>query len=155
MNYFGNFIKQYLLLIGTIIFSVCFFVNASPLPTISGAYPKILAILVALISLWIMISNIRSSKQLSVENKFTFKEYRRPILVFLVLLVYVVILSVIGFYVSSFLFLFVEMVLIEKDVNNRISNVLNGFLVCIPVISVAYLTFEILLKIYMPRGLLF
>lgn len=153
MKRFWKFVNEFFVFFLGIVFSLYFFIKVKSLPTISGGYPRALALIVLLLSVWILVNQIWLSKKPENPESTSIGELLRPIKVLLFLFVYICLIPYIGFYVSSFLFMFFAMMVIERDDAQR--NIIKSLLVCVPIVLVIYGVFGFFLKITTPAGILF
>lgn len=141
-----------------LIASVLFSLNMSRLPTDARVYPLFVIGLLIFLSILLIIDGIKKTKKennneqvnySNDEEKLKLKTLKMPTIIFASTVLYVILMPIIGFFVStSFLLIAVMIILKNKNVLSYIGVVLitNIFI---------YLLFVQMLHVRLPQGILF
>lgn len=138
-----------------LIFMFGFYQSAKDLDPIAFNYPK--GIMVVLIALFVWttvaeIKNWRGSEKGVVDKKHHLqfmKEWKKPLLSSITFFIYILLISRLGFYVSTFLFLAALFYLL--GLRQPITFIINLFLI----LGISYMLFDVLLKLPLPTGVMF
>lgn len=134
-----------------ILFLVCYYLSARDLPYLSIAYPGIIAILLIAIIVWDVIAVVKkfSTVQHEEKQKNVEKNSIRGVVVYLATIIYVILLTYLGFVIATLLYLpFIIYYLGDRGIKNILSFVLIVFVVL-------YGLFVIVLNLNLPTGIFF
>ena len=157
------------LLIGIALIIICLliysqsgnFPNFNEVHLNAGSFPKTIAILLGLLSLFLIVSKVKEllsqkgneSKINITENlKNLYKEYRLPIITLIILFLYVFLMEYIGFILTTISFIIVTGLVIGPK---RKKNVLVISAVAVLITISTYLFFENVLHVRFPSGFFF
>lgn len=143
---------EFTLGLGGIAFGYVFLRQAESLSYPSKVYPVFVALLVLGISALIAIRAITRSKSIKADilDSFTINTF----FVMVTVILYTVSVSIIGFYVSSFICILV-LSIITAQVRTTGRSLLNTFIASIVFLGSVYFIFSYLLNSSISRGLLF
>ena len=132
-------------------------IPANPLVPIGPAYyPRILLILIVLLSLVLVIQEAISRHRRESKGRGSLRgqveRYQPTLTCFIVFTLYVVFLPVLGFLVSSVLFVTILQWLLGPL---RLRRLPVSLLTGVAVSLISYVAFEIYLRVLLPRGILF
>lgn len=137
------------------IFVISFYISARQLEPISFRYPKGVITILVVLFIWTIFSEGKKwseSNKESGEGETTFlmskvKEFKKPLLMMVTLLVYILFFDNIGFYVTTGLFLlFMFIILGQRRPMVILLNVIGLLLLC-------YVLFTVTLNLPLPSGI--
>lgn len=140
-------------LIVSALFIAGFYFSAKDMSSISKSYPMGVILIVAVALLWLgtteVMKLIKNKEEFSGDQKISevLKEWRKPIYMVVILLGYILIISYIGFYVSTILFLSILFFLLGYRRPTFI-------LIVLAIVGSSYLLFDIWLRVPLPSGIL-
>ena len=117
-------------------------------------YPRLLAIVMGFLSILLLVNGIRDSIKAKGDSEKLFKSKKGASIfgiTLVLLIIFPIILTYIGFATASFIFMFVLMYSLTNDRNKKIIPLL---IISIILTAVMYLIFDIVLKIPFPSGIL-
>ncbi|AKG75008.1 tripartite tricarboxylate transporter TctB family protein [Salinicoccus halodurans] len=106
--------------------------------------PKVYTTLIILFGISIIINSFKDKI-----NHQTLKEYKGPILTMLLVTIYVIVIPILGYYLSTIIMIFAFLFIVKFE--NRVLLVLTPFIAS----ALIYAVFEILLQVPIPKGSLF
>lgn len=122
--------------------------------------PKVIAAVMFILSVILLLSTIltRRVRKASVEKeaaegRIEKTDYRRVILSFLMILLYVFTLKPVGFTIMSLIFLPAEMFILAPDDQRTKKDLLKYLIISVIVVFVVYFLFRYGFKILLPRGI--
>jgi len=141
----------FLLLVG-----VFFFVGALPFAEEPGYFPKVFSVILIVLALVNTVNGVKETKKLNdqirngedVKPEMTWENLKLPVCVMFILLGYAVAISILGFFVSTFIFLIGFMAFLGYR------NWRTMILVALGVDIFIYVVFVMLLSQRLPSGLL-
>ncbi|MET3506473.1 tripartite tricarboxylate transporter TctB family protein [Halalkalibacter oceani] len=139
---------------GIIIFSLFVFIKSYEFMEEVGFFPRVLSIIFAGLALILILKGLKSGKGISDEEKgeeesVSLELLKSPIAVFFIILIYIGLISFVGFFVSTSLFLIVLMMYLKEKKIVTYAVMVLGLNVFI------YFLFVYQLGVRLPRGLLF
>ena len=125
--------------------------EAGPYSMFASFFPKIVIGVLALLSLVLLI---RSS--IKGEKKWLFKDVNKKYIIFVVVIlaVWIGMISVLGFFLSSVVFFYLLVWLIGSNKKDLSANILSFVLVC-GIVSLFYFIFKEILLVPLPEGIFF
>lgn len=137
--------------IGITIFSLYFYIKTGDIPTGADLFPQIILTTFGLLGIAIFISGLRKGKKQQEENneeKLKVLELKLPMFSLLVIVIYIALLNVLGFFVSTTLFIIGFMIFYQMKSIKVIA------MTVIIVNLFIYLLFVYQLNVQLPKGLL-
>ena len=137
-----------------LVFALAYFISTFSLPGIAANYPRGLIIIIVFLSLWLVVSELRktSGKRIRVESEvISLREFKRPVLGQLLLLLYIVAVPYIGFYVCSFVWMIGTAAVIDQEMRWR--KLGYDVIICALFILCAYLVFKVIFFVPTPEGI--
>ena len=137
------------LTIGLFILEAFYFILIKQLPPKAARYPYFVLGLMVFLTLLLAINTfiIKPKNTEEEEDKFKGNLYRQFFFVIVLSAVYVVLIDIIGFFVTTAIYLFVTMIVLKSDIKwNIVVSIL------FPIFL--YLVFVSFLKVPVPRGFL-
>ena len=136
------------LTIGLFVLEAFYFFLIKPLPPKAARYPEFVLSLMLFLTILLAINTfIIKPKNVEEEDKFKGNLFKQFFFVIAISVVYVILIDIIGFFISTAIYLFVTMVALK-------SNVKWSIVVSILFPIFLYLVFVSFLKVPVPRGFL-
>jgi len=135
-----------------IILSLFLYTRTSSMITGAGLFPKILLSSLFVLSIITLYLGIKKSFIITKEQQkeiLSFNKIRLSLISLVIVIIYAVLVKYLGFYTSTIIFIFIFM----KFCN--INKILNILLLAVGIDLFIYFLFEVQLKIFMPKGILF
>ena len=136
-----------------LIFGLFFRTQTSVMPEQAAIYPNIILEVICVLSAGVLISGIMKTKNAyqkgEVPASFTWNQLKSPMAIAVIIFAYLLLMSRIGFYVSTAAFVAVSMFFFGERSVKRICLVTAGVIVAL------YIIFSLLLGVILPDGLLF
>lgn len=149
-----EFVKVLSIPVLSLFFALAYLISTFSLPGIAANYPRGLIVIIVFLSIWLIISELKTTSKKGSQDQLettTLKEFKRPIIVQLVLLLYFVTIPYIGFYVNSFIWMVVTSMIIDKKM--RWSRIGYNIVICMVFIVCAYVVFKVIFFIPTPEGI--
>ena len=134
-----------------IIISVVFYISSNQLPgfavKLAGPdfFPKIVAILQAIVAIWLIKLNIIRWRSASPEGEVGRDNTRKVLLVILLTGIYYMILEIVGFWLDTFVYSILLSMLTQPQ-----RRIIPAVITALCIICVKYLVFSVLLKAHPP-----
>lgn len=130
-----------------LLLSAGLFIYTFSLPPKSQGYPQFIISILALLSLALLVQSLRKTSTTSWKDLFAELEYKRFLIVVSSCLIYIILISMIGFLTTTALYLILTMYLLRLNLKTLAIST-TCFMVLI------YVVFKVLLKVPLPTGLL-
>ena len=139
-----------------VIFTIAYYVSAHELKPVIINYPLGIMVVLAVLFIWTVYDEGRSwaqTKEEKVSGTATFiisllQEWKKPLLMLVVLIGYILLIEPVGFYVSTAVFLLVQFVVL--GLYRPITIILN----LVVLLIVCYMLFQVWLNLSLPSGVL-
>jgi hypothetical protein len=149
-------LKRLLFPVLCIVFIYAFYTTINEMNPIASNYPKGIIIVLAVLLFWTLIVEIISFKKETGDKSKTpkslvalIKEWKKPLLTLLILLIYANLISKLGFYVSSFFFLLILFITLGL---RKVKVILFNLVL---LLLLSYTLFDFFLQLNLPKGIFF
>lgn len=135
-----------------IIASIVLYINTLELSSDAQLFPNIIILIIFVNAFVMIIKSIKASKTQPKTTGQRKTVNQHVLLMIGSLFIYYFLISIIGFYASSFLFALSSYLLMNKSI--AINSIMKGGIFGISFIVVVYILFHVLLKLSTPSGIL-
>jgi hypothetical protein len=130
------------------------FIKALSMPEDAAQFPKLMAVILIIFSIWIVYVGIKKTRliesgKVKKEDIITFEKTKMPLISFIIVVIYTMLINILGFFVSTTLFVAAFMYFYKIRDFKRIIITLLGLNAFI------YFLFVIQLKVPLPKGIIF